>query len=52
MTDGGGKELGVRDSKLQYEELEEFCIKLVELSKGVGETKVLRSDMLWHLKIV
>lgn len=39
MTDGGRKGLGVRGNKLQYKELEEFCIKLVELSVGMGEMK-------------
>ena len=39
MTDGGRKGLGVSGNKLQYKELEEFCIKLVELSGGMGEMK-------------
>ena len=37
MTEGGRTGLGVRGNKLQYKELEEFCIKLVELSGGMGE---------------
>ena len=35
MTDRGRKGLEVRGNKLQYEELEGFCIKHLELSGGM-----------------